>query len=181
MPRTFFSRPLLAAGLAAGLALGAAPSMAAGTGFYVGAGAGETHGDGAFDDETSHWKLTGGYHFGWLPFLDLGAELSYVNTGELEGEVDGRSATLEVESFQAMGLAGLSFGPLGLYAKAGMADWDAERSGRGIGDRSGTDPVYGLGARLGLFGLSGRLEYEHIDADEIGDLDMLTAGVIYTF
>lgn len=181
MPRTSLSRSLLAAGLAMGVALTAVPALAAGTGFYVGAGAGETHGGGAFDDETSHWKLTGGYHFGWLPFLDLGAELSYVNTGELEGEVGGRSATLEVESFQAMGLAGLSFGPLGLYAKAGMADWDAERRGRGIGDRSGTDPVYGVGARLGLFGLSGRLEYEHLDAGEIDDLDMLTAGVTYTF
>lgn len=180
MPRTFLSRFLLTAGLAAGFALGAAPTMAAGTGFYVGAGAGETHGDGAFDDQTNHWKLTGGYHFGWLPFLDLGAELSYVNTGELEGEVNGRSASLEVESVQAMGLAGLSVGPLGLYAKAGMADWDAERSG-GLGDRSGTDPVYGVGARLGLFGLTGRLEYERIDADVIGDLDLVTAGVIYTF
>ncbi|SFT37058.1 outer membrane beta-barrel protein [Halomonas saccharevitans] len=181
MPRTFFFRPLMAAGLASALALSAAPAMAAGTGFYVGAGAGETHADGDFDDETSHWKLTGGYHFGWLPLIDLGAEVSYVNTGELDGEVGGRSATLEVESVQAMGLAGLSFGPLGLYAKAGMADWDAERRGRGLGDRSGTDPVYGVGARLGLFGLSGRLEYERIDADEINDLDMLTAGVIYTF
>ncbi|UYG07603.1 porin family protein [Halomonas sp. M4R1S46] len=176
-------RSLLAVSLAGGLVLAAGTAQATGnTGPYLGGGIGQMHGDGAFDDEADLWKLTAGYNVGWLPFLDLGAELAYVNGDSLDGEVDGRSATREVASVQAMGVAGLSFGPLGVYAKAGMADWDAEQRGRGVSrDHSGTDPVYGLGARFGLLGLTGRLEYERLDTDEIGNLDMVTAGAVYTF
>ncbi|MBW5800149.1 outer membrane beta-barrel protein [Halomonas elongata] len=170
-------------GVAGLLALVAPNAFATGdTGFYLGGGVGQTHGDGNFDDEAEHWKLIGGYNFGWLPFLDVGAELAYVNTGTLDGKANGHSASLDVESFQATGVLGWSLGPLGLYAKAGMADWDADRRGHGIsGDPSGTDPVYGVGARFGLFGLTGRLELERLDTDEIGDLDMVTASAVYTF
>ncbi|MFG6178665.1 porin family protein [Halomonas sp. THAF12] len=176
-------RSLLAVSLATGLTLTAAPALATGsTGFYLGGGVGQMHGDNDFDDESELWKLTAGYNVGWLPFLDLGAELGYVNGGTLDGEVNGRSATLDVEAFEAMGVAGLSFGPLGVYAKAGMADWDAERRGAGLNrDDSGTDPVYGLGARFELLDITGRVEVERIDTDEIGDIDMVSAGVVYTF
>ncbi|WP_136247114.1 outer membrane beta-barrel protein [Halomonas borealis] len=183
MPRTTPLRSLLAVSLATGLALAAAPALATGaTGLYLGGGVGQMHGDNDFDDEADMVKLTAGYNFGWLPFLDLGAELGYINGDTLNGEVDGRSGTLEVSAVEAMGVAGLSFGPLGFYAKAGMADWDGERRGRGLTrDYSGTDPVYGLGARFELLDLTGRLEVERLDTDEIGDIDMFTAGVVYTF
>lgn len=183
MPRNDLFRTLLAVGLAGGLALAAGTAQATGsTGLYLGGGLGELHGDGAFDDEAGLWKLTGGYNFGWLPFLDLGAELAYVNGEALDGEVDGRPAALEVESLEALGVAGLSFGPLGVYAKAGLADWDAERRGPGGNrDDAGTDPVYGLGARIELLDLTGRLEVERLDSDEIGDIDRVSAGVVYTF
>ncbi len=183
MTRTTPLRSLLVVSLATGLALAAAPAFATGaTGFYLGGGVGQMHGDDTFDDEADMAKLTAGYNFGWLPFLDLGAELGYVNGDTLDGEVDGRSASLEVEAVEAMGVAGLSFGPLGVYAKAGMADWDSERRGRGLTrDAAGTDPVYGLGARVELLDLTGRVEVERLDTDEIGDIDMVTAGVVYTF
>ena len=183
MTRTVLARTLLTAGLAAGLTMAAGNAAATGsTGPYLGVGLGQLGGGGAFDDDAEHWKLTAGYNLGWLPFLDLGAELAYANGGKLDGRVDGRNATLEVESFQAMAVAGLSFGPLGLFAKAGMADWDAEQRGRGVNrNHSGTDPIYGLGIRAGLFGLSGRLEYEYLDTDGIEALDMVTASVVYTF
>lgn len=183
MDMTQAVKPLILAGVTTVLLAGASTAAATGTtGLYLGGGVGETQGEGNFDDEAGHWKLVGGYNFGWLPFLDLGAELAYVSSDGLKGQVNGRSATLEVESVQAMGVAGLSFGPLGVYAKAGMADWDAEQRGRGVNDDfSGTDPVYGLGARLQLLGVTGRLELERMDTDDIGDLDMVTAGVVYTF
>ncbi|MCK2185199.1 outer membrane beta-barrel protein [Halomonas getboli] len=176
-------RSLLAATLATGLAITAAPAFATGTtGVYLGGALGQMHGDDDFDDEADMVKLTAGYNVGWLPFLDLGAELGYVNGDTLHGEVDGRSGSLDVDAFEAMGVAGLSFGPLGVYAKAGMADWDAERRGRGLThDYSGTDPVYGLGARVELLDITGRVEIERLDTDEIGDIDMVTAGVVYTF
>ncbi|WP_043487553.1 outer membrane protein [Halomonas halodenitrificans] len=183
MTRMVLSRALLTAGLAAGLTMAAGTAAATGsTGAYIGGGLGQMSGGGAFDDDAEHWKLVAGYNVGWLPLLDLGAELAYVNGGKIDGRVGDHSATLEVESFQAMAVAGASFGPLGFYAKTGMADWDAEQRGRGVSrDHSGTDPIYGLGVRAGLFGLSGRLEYEYLDTDGIDALDMVTAGVVYTF
>lgn len=176
-------KPLMLAGVATVLLAGASSAAATGTtGLYLGGGVGQMEGEGSFDDKADHWKLVGGYNFGWLPFLDLGAELAYGSGDGLNGQVNGRSATLEVESFQAMGVAGMSFGPLGVYAKAGMSDWDAEQRGRGVNDDfSGTDPIYGLGARLQLLGLTGRLELERLDTDDVGNLDMFTAGVVYTF
>lgn len=153
------------------------------TGFYLGAGAGQIEGDGDFDDDAGLAKVFAGYNFGWLPFLDLGAELSYMNGGKLHDHIDGHSASLEIDSWQATGIAGLSFGPFGVYGKAGFAEWDAERRGGGNLDRNfdGTDPVYGIGARLKLFDVTGRLEVERIDTDDIGNIDSLTGSVIYTF
>ncbi|MDN3554297.1 outer membrane beta-barrel protein [Halomonas almeriensis] len=176
--------PILGAlGLAGLLGLAAPNAFATGeTGLYLGGGAGQTHGDQRFDDEAEHWKLIGGYNFSWLPFLDVGGELAYVNAGTLEGTANGGSASLNVESVQATGVLGWSLGPLGLYGKAGMADWDAERRGTGIdADLSGTSPVYGLGVRAGLLDVTGRLEVERLDTDDIGNLDMVTASVVYTF
>ncbi|MGQ7248535.1 outer membrane beta-barrel protein [Halomonas sp. V046] len=174
---------LLALGLSATLLALSSHCIAGGsTGLYLGAGAGQLQGDHDFDDETGMAKIFAGYNFGWLPFLDVGAELSYLNGGELDGDVDGKSASLEIESLQAMGIAGFSFGPLGIYGKAGVADWDAERRGSGLDkDYSGTDPVYGIGARMQLFDVTGRLEVERIDADRIGNVDSLTGSVVYTF
>ncbi|MBY5983248.1 porin family protein [Halomonas sp. DP5Y7-2] len=177
-------RRMTLAGVVMGLALMASTHCVAGgsTGLYVGIGAGQIQGDDDFDDEASAAKVFAGYNFGWLPFLDLGAELSYLNGSELDGDVDGTSATLDIESLQAMGIAGFSFGPFGVYGKAGMADWDADRNGRGVSkDYSGTDPVYGFGARVQLFDVTGRLEVERIDADRIGHVDTLTGSVVYTF
>ncbi len=102
-----------ALGVAGLLALVAPNAFATGnTGLYLGGGVGQTHGDGNFDDEAEHWKLVGGYNFGWLPFLDVGAELAYVNADTLDGEANGHSASLDVESVQATGVLGWSQGPL---------------------------------------------------------------------
>lgn len=154
-----------------------------GTGLYLGAGVGQIEGDRDFDDDAGTAKLFAGYNFGWLPFLDLGAELSYMDGGKLHGRVDGHGASLEVDSWQAMGIAGLSLGPFGVYGKAGMAGWDAERRGNGNIDHNydGHDPVYGIGVRLKLFDVTGRLEFERIDTDDIGNIDSLVGSVIYTF
>src|SRR5690606_14164384 len=34
-----------------------------------------------FDDDDAAWKLVGGYNYGWIPLVDLAAELSYVDFG----------------------------------------------------------------------------------------------------
>ena len=78
--------------------------------------------------------------------------------------------------------SGFSFGPVGLFAKAGVAAWDAERQ---IGNLkttlSGTDPVYGIGARVQIFKVSGRIEYEYYDQSDFDDVYMTSISLLYTF
>ncbi|MCG6658848.1 porin family protein [Halomonas campisalis] len=184
MPSKTLLKPLMLLGAAGVLAMSASGAAATtgNSGLYLGGGMGEWHGDRAFDDTADHWKLVGGYSVGWLPFLDLAAELAYVRGSALSGEVNGQPATLKVESVEAAGLVGWSLGPLGLYAKVGMADWNAQQRGPGVDDDdSGTDPVYGLGVRLRLLDMTGRLEVERLDARRIGNHDRVSLGLVYTF
>lgn len=78
-----------------------------------------------------------------------------------------------------MGVVGLSFGPLRVYAKAGMAGWDAERLGSGLArDGAGHRPGLQLGAHPEVLDLTVRLGGTHLYGDYI---DMVSAGVVYTF
>ena len=153
------------------------------SGLYLGAGLGDTNIVGSQDLEDLEFDSTGyklilGYNFGLLPLLDLGVEGAYVNLGE---EKSG-SATFQQTSLNGFGIAGLSFGPIGLFAKAGFASWDAKTQiGRVTIEESGTDPVYGLGARFSLGSLILRLEYEEYDQSEFDDVSMVSASALYMF
>ena len=113
-----------------------------------------------------------------MPLVDLAIEGSYVDMGEEQvGDL-----TFSQSSFNGFGLLGLSFGPVGLFAKAGVAAWDADSS---IGNLkttvSGTDPVYGIGARLRIFKVSGRIEFEYYDQSDFDDVYMSSISLLYTF
>ncbi|MDX2476973.1 MAG: outer membrane beta-barrel protein [Gammaproteobacteria bacterium] len=162
------------------------PSVAhagAESGAYLGAGIGNSNikgdvGEESFDVDTNGYKLILGYNFGIVPLVDLAIEGSYVDMGEEQvGDL-----TFSQSSFNGFGLLGLSFGPVGLFAKAGVAAWDAESS---IGNLkttvSGTDPVYGIGARLQIFKVSGRIEFEYYDQSDFDDVYMSSISLLYTF
>ena len=153
------------------------------SGVYVGAGIGNSTIDGAigddtFDLDTNGYKLIFGYNFGIVPLIDLAIEGAYVDMGdEKVGDL-----TFSQTSFNGFGLLGFSFGPVGLFAKAGVAAWDTERQ---IGNLkttlSGTDPVYGIGARVQIFKVSGRIEYEYYDQSDFDDVYMTSISLLYTF
>ena len=167
----------------AGLFL-AAPSVAfagADSGFYLGLGAGDStvkSSDSSASD--SGYKVFGGYNFGVVPLIDLGLEASYVHFGNTTDTV--ANVENEVTGLIAFGLAGLSFGPFGLFVKAGVIDRGVDTTeGTVTNSESGTDPAYGIGARLAFGSFSVRAEYEYYDLGNDLEVDMASISGIYTF
>ena len=101
---------------------------------------------------------------------------------QVMGDEDVGDLTFSQTSLNGFGLLGLSFGPVGLFAKAGIAAWDAEsKIGNLKTSVSGSDPVYGIGARVQIFKVSGRIEYEYYDQGDFDDVSMTSISLLYTF
>lgn len=148
------------------------------SGLYVGFGAGDTSleaNDGSFDLEDSGYKILGGYNIGIIPLVDFAVEASYVDFGEFVVPGD----AFEVTGVSAFGLVGTSFGPIGVFAKAGVLSWEAEQASSGSTD-DGTDSAYGVGARFAIGSFAVRAEYEVFELEDI-DLDMVSISGVYTF
>ena len=149
-------------------------------GFYIGAGVGNAqieNTDAGFDESDSAYKLFGGYNIGFIRLVDFAVEASYVDFGKPTTT----GSSIEVTGFNAYGLAGLSFGPFGVFAKAGALRWDEDSTfGTTSSSDSGTDPAYGVGARFAIGSFAVRAEYEVYDVDE-GDLDMVSISGVFTF
>jgi len=144
------------------------------SGFYVGAGVGDASVEaGSFDESDSSFKIFAGYNIGFIPLVDFAVEASYVDFGS----PDAGNGSLEITGLNAFGLAGLSFGPFGVFAKAGMINWDTDTS---LVSDSGTDSAYGIGARFALGSFAVRAEYEIFDLDA-ADVEMLTISGVFTF
>lgn len=165
----------------AGLFLGMPTVAVAGaeSGFFIGLGAGEsTVKSGDYSESDSAYKVLGGYNFGVVPLIDLAVEASYVHFGNPSTDV----ASVEVTGLDAFGLAGLSFGPFGIFAKAGVIDWGMDTTeGTVTNSESGTDPAYGVGARLAFGSFSVRAEYEYFDLDSDVEVGLASISAIYTF
>ena len=165
----------------AGFFLGMPTAVFAGaeSGFYLGLGAGDTTVKATdFDESDSGYKVFGGYNFGVVPLVDLGLEASYVHFGNPAND----SVSSEVTGLDAFGLAGLSFGPFGIFAKAGVIDWGVDTNdGTVTNSESGTDPAYGLGARLAFGSFAVRAEYEYFDLDSDVEVEMVSISGVYTF
>lgn len=148
------------------------------SGLYIGAGVGDASvKDTNFDESDSAYKVFGGYNIGFIPLVDFAVEASYVDFGKPSSS----AGSVEVTGLNAFGLAGLSFGPFGVFAKAGAISWDSDSTlGGASSSKSGTDPAYGLGARFALGSISVRVEYEVYDLDST-DLDMVSVSGVFTF
>ena len=163
----------------AGSFLGMPTAAVAGadSGFYIGAGVGDASVKEAnFDASDSAYKLFGGYNIGFIPLVDFAVEASYVDFGK-PSTSDG---SVEVTGLNAFGLAGLSFGPFGIFAKAGAISWDSDSTfGSTSASDSGTDPAYGIGARFAIGTFAVRAEYEVYDLE--ADVDMVSVSGVFTF
>jgi hypothetical protein len=152
--------------------------------FYAGASVGkasvEADIDGfGFDEDDSAGKLIFGYIID-LPVVDVSFEGNYVDFGAPRHDPSG--AELEISGLDAFVVAGLDFGLVGVFAKAGVIAWDADASLNGFASSTdGNDPAYGIGMRFNVGSLFIRTEYEKFDIEDTNDVDMLSAGVVWRF
>ena len=158
------------------------------TGLYLGAGVGRMDVKNTVDTGDDYgayaaaYKIFGGYNFGKIPLLDLAIEGSYIFTDELSDDINGVDVSYEQNSFNALGLVGLSLGPFGIYGKLGAGAWNSDvKVGSQKESDSGTAPIYGAGVRLTLFSITGRLEFEYFDQSDVDNLYMTSFSVLYTF
>ena len=173
MPGTAFAGA--DSGLYIGLGLGDAAVKASGTD--------PVRGGYSLDDSDSGIKLFGGYNFGLVPFLDLAVEGSYVDFGSTRGTfLDTSSFSVGVTGTNAFGLIGFDVGPVGLFAKAGLMYWRlGDTTNSSFNSSSGTDPAYGVGAKLQFGSFAVRAEYEVFEVDDLDDLSMVSVSAVYTF
>ena len=152
------------------------------SGVYLGVGAGRANisqqDTGGIEGKDTGFKTTLGYNFGNVPTIDLAVEGAYVNFGKIN---DGR-VTYEQTAWDAFALLGINLGPVGVFGKAGVAAWEGETSFSGSTTKiSGTDPVIGVGARMQILSLTGRLEYEYYDLGAADNSYMTSLSLLYTF
>jgi hypothetical protein len=169
--------------LAGAMTFSTAAYAGAESGPYIGAGIGQSSIElkgynRAVSGDDSAYKLVLGYNFGLLPLLDLGIEGAYVDFGK----INGGGVEYKQTAWNGFGLVGLSLGPIGLFGKLGLAAWDADTTIASVTTTtSGTDSAYGIGARLQLGPISGRLEYEAFDIEGTKDNSMTSVSLLYTF
>lgn len=176
----------LLAALSSFVLLAASLPARADSGLYVGGSVGSStieddedigDEDFSFDENEFAWKGFVGFNFDLL-LLDLAVEGGYVDFGSPSNSL----AEVDVDGWDLFGLVGLDLGPLGLFAKAGVINWDSDISAFGIDTSDdGTDPAYGVGARFMLGSLELRGEFEYFDVDVLDDAYLLSAGLVWTF
>jgi len=178
------SRFMKRCGVATLAALLLTPAAYADSGFFVGGAYGDASFDAdsfsSFDQDSAPYKIMAGYIFD-MPVFDIAIEAAYNDFGSQEGDVLLVPAEVDATGLSAFVVGGFDFGIFGIFAKAGMVSWDADLNIGGLKDSDdGTDPAYGVGARLMFSSLEARLEYEVFDFDDV-DLDMVSLGLIWRF
>lgn len=144
------------------------------TGFYVGAGVGQSFVDeGAYDDEDTAFSVFGGYQF----HRNFALEAAYTDFGKTEPAGTDTELELSSASLTAVGIVPFTDKFSG-YVKGGFQRWDLDASIPGLTgtlDDNGTDPVYGAGLQYRINDASAvRGEYVR---SEVEDLDVDTAQI----
>ena len=148
-----------------------------------------------FDDEDTAYKLYAGYNLGLIPTINLAVEGGYIDFGQRQGnytaEYEDASVSTDSEidltGWTVSGLAGFDLGPVGVFGKVGVIDWDSEvKELSDVGDintdpdQSGTDPAYGVGAKVQIGSIAVRAEYEQFENDD-DDINLYSIGATVTF
>lgn len=172
------------------LSLASASAFAADNGIYLGAGIGQSKvaasdsvpeiGKLEFNADATAYKLI----LGWRPLDWLAVEANYVDLGSGDDNVLGEKIESDVNGFTVSALGFLPVGPVDVFARVGLIDWDAKLTAPHLdlqSKDSGTDLAYGVGAQFRLLGLSLRAEYERFEVADTDKVDMLSLGATYTF
>jgi len=175
-----------------------AASAAPAQGFYIGGSVGQSDFDdsnvipdlitsGSVDGSDTGFKIFGGYQFS--PYFGL--ELSWVDLGKASysgrfGALNVTGGTLETSGLNFSAVGTLPLGSnFALFGKVGFFAWESNASDvtGGLpfyGTEDGSDVSYGIGASFNFTrNLSLRAEWERFKA--VGDIDLLSVGVVFRF
>jgi hypothetical protein len=144
--------------------------------FFVGGswGNSQVKANDGFDGTDSAWKIYAGYNF--LKFF--GVEGGYVDFGA----PDDNGVDVDATAWDAFAKGMFGIGPLDLFAKVGIASWDADfHVGPGSFSDSGSDPAYGIGAEFHFSHVGVRGEWELFDVDHTDNVYLFTLGANWRF
>jgi len=178
------------------LATAATPSLA--NHFYIGGSLGnpdfkDACGDFAnCDDNDTGYKLFAGYKFS----KNFALEGFYTDLGEVSvTETESGNTIRLTAKADGIGLAAVGILPINdsfsIFAKAGFYHWDIDGKGTGNNETNeemesdGTDFTFGLGASYAFNeSIAVRAEWERydgIDYDSKVDVNLLSAGIVFSF
>lgn len=155
------------------------------SGIYIGGSVGQSAIDAEYDDydydeDATGYKVLIGYNFGVVPLFDLAVEADYRDFGSFEDK--GAGIKSDATAIDVYGVAGLNFGPIGIFGKVGYTDTDVDAATEdGNINISDSSTTYGAGAKLHLGSFAIRAEYEVFDLDDLEDLSMWSIGATVTF
>lgn len=168
------------------LAIGASPAAMAAEGFYLGGAVQQSHFDSSefdvedIDNDDHGWKIISGIRF--TPHFAL--EGTYTDFGKENAPsvAVGGPFEADAKAWSAFGVALFPLGPVDLFAKGGVSRIDSDGNvGAVFYDDHDTVLAYGAGLQFRFGNLALRTDYEKFDTDVVGDLDVLSVGLTYTF
>lgn len=175
-----------------------AATQASAQGFYLGGSVGQSNADdgnaipdlitsGTVDGKDTGYKIFGGYQFN----QNFGLELAWIDLGKASysGTFFGLPVTGGTVKTSGINISAVGTLPLGsgfaLFGKAGLLAWESKQDDVTAGvafsnKEDGTDLSFGIGASYDFtknFGI--RAEWERFKA--VGDIDLLSVGLVYKF
>jgi len=168
----------------------AGPAQAADSGFYLGAGAGQSQwkdrpaqtAGQEFSESSTSYRGFAGYRFGLIPLIDLAPEIGYMDLGKADGTVGGTNAQYKAQGVDASLLVIFPITFVDLYGRLGVMNVNLDRTFNGATtSSSGTSEMYGLGVgvRLGKIGV--RAEYDRVNVKDLKSLDVGMVSVYFQF
>jgi opacity protein-like surface antigen len=164
------------------------PGLHAADGPYLGAGLGiaaikdEVDTGGSFDSDDASYRAFVGWRFDVMPGIDLAVELAYTDFGRPSQNVSAQNVQYKLTGPSLAGLLIVPLGPVDLYGKAGVIDWNLDRTlGAATTNNSGTDAFYGAGIGVYVWKIGFRAEYERFQIKDVDRVEMLSVSVLFQF
>lgn len=157
-------------------------AMAADNGFYLGAGLTKSKVDdfaGQLDFDDESFKLIAGLR----PLDAFGVELNYIDLGRDDARIGPTRVSAKSKAYAGYAVGFVPLAPIDLFAKVGVARWEAETSSGAFGrlDDDGTEFAWGAGLQVRLGSLGVRLEYESFDVSGARRSELISLGATWTF
>jgi len=132
------------------------------------------------DEEDTGWRIIAGYRAS--PNFAIEGAFTQFGKAEAPAVSVGGPFEAKAEALSVFGVGLMPVGPVELYAKVGAARIKAEGNvGAVLFEDKAIELAYGAGAQFTFGRVALRAEYEKFDTDVIGDLDVISAGVTFSF